>query len=43
MTNGQLAANVINFARDKPELQVGAVQGALVNYLIAACGQPPTK
>jgi hypothetical protein len=26
MGNGQLAANVINFARDKPDLQVGPVQ-----------------
>jgi hypothetical protein len=34
---------VLNFAKDKPELQTGLVQRALVNYLIAACGEPPTK
>jgi hypothetical protein len=43
MTSIQLAANVLNFAKDKPELQTGLVQRALVNYLIAACGEPPTK
>ena len=43
MTNGQLAANVLNFAKDKPELHTGSVQHVLINYLIAACGAPPTK
>ena len=38
MTNFQLAANVLNFAKDKPELHVGSVQGALIEYLNAACG-----
>jgi hypothetical protein len=40
---GQLAANVLNFAKDKPELHTGSVQGALIGYLNAACGGPPTK
>jgi hypothetical protein len=43
MQNGQLAANVLNFAKDKPELHTGSVQGALLQYLIAACGVLPTK
>jgi hypothetical protein len=43
MTNFQLAANVLNFAKDKPELHTGSVQGALIGYLNAACGGPPTK
>ena len=43
MTNGQLAANVLNFGRDKPKLQTGPVQLALIEYLFAACGAPPNK
>ena len=43
MTNFQLAANVLNFAKDKPKLHTGLVQAALLQYLNAACGQPPTK
>jgi hypothetical protein len=43
ITNFQLAANVLNFAKDKPELHTGSVQGALIKYLNTACGQPPTK
>jgi len=43
MTNFQLAANVLSFAKDRPALQTGSVQGALINYLIAACGKLPTK
>jgi hypothetical protein len=43
MTSLQLAANVLDFAKDKPELHNALVQRALVNYLIAACGEPPTK
>jgi hypothetical protein len=43
MTNFQLAANVLNFAKDKPQLHTGSMQGALIEYLNAACGQPPTK
>jgi hypothetical protein len=43
MTTGQLAANVMDFARDKPELQTGSVQRALLGYLNAACGILPTK
>jgi hypothetical protein len=43
MTNGQLAANVLNYAKDKPKLQTGPVQEALIDYLFAACGAPPTK
>jgi hypothetical protein len=41
MTSGQLAMNVINFARDKPELHTQPVQHVLMNYLFAACGAPP--
>jgi hypothetical protein len=43
MTSGQLAANVLNFASDKPKLHTGPVQLALLDYLFAACGAPPTK
>jgi hypothetical protein len=43
MTNFQLAENVLIFAKDKPELHTGSVQGALIKYLNAACGEPPTK
>jgi hypothetical protein len=43
MTNFQLAANVMNFAKDKPQFHTGSVQSVLINYLIAACGEPPTK
>jgi hypothetical protein len=43
MTSFQLAANVWNFARDKPELHTGSVWIALLKYLIAACGEPSTK
>jgi hypothetical protein len=43
MTNGQLAANVSNFASDKPKLQTLSVQFALQDYLFAACGAPPKK
>jgi hypothetical protein len=39
----QLTQNVDRFARDKPELHAGAVQLALLRYLIAACGQPRVK
>ena len=34
MTNGQLAANVLNFTSDKPTLQTGPVQLALIEYLL---------
>jgi hypothetical protein len=43
MTIVQLATNVLNFAKDKPELHTGSVQAALIEYLNATCGQPPTK
>jgi hypothetical protein len=43
MTNFQLAASVMNFAKDKPQFHTGSVQSILINYLIAACGEPPTK
>jgi hypothetical protein len=43
MTDRQLTTNVMNFAKDKPELHVGPVQGALAKYLVAACGIVPTK
>jgi hypothetical protein len=41
MTDFQLAANVADFAKDKPKLQIGSVQAALVQYLAATCGEPP--
>jgi hypothetical protein len=43
MTSGQLAANVINFARDKPELHTQPVPHVLHSYLFGACGASPTK
>jgi len=43
MTNSQLTANMLNFAKDKSELHTGLVQRVLLNYLIAACGEPLTK
>ena len=43
MTNSQLTANMLNFAKDKPELHTGLVQRALLKYLVAACGEPLTK
>jgi hypothetical protein len=43
MTNSALTTNVLNFAKDKPKLHTGLVQAALLQYLNAACGQPPTK
>ena len=43
MTNSQLTANMLNFAKDKPELHTGLVQRALLKYLAAACGEPLTK
>ena len=39
----QLASNVLSFAKDKPELHTGPVHIALMKYLAAACGEPPTK
>jgi hypothetical protein len=43
MSVSQLAANVLNFAKDKPELHTGSVWKALLTYLTAACGEPPKK
>jgi hypothetical protein len=44
MSNFQLATNVLNFAKDRPALQTGSVQEALIVYLSAACGgKPPTE
>jgi hypothetical protein len=43
MTNSQLAANVLAFAKDKPELHTGSVQAALLGYLNAACGKSPAE
>jgi hypothetical protein len=40
MSTSQLATNVLNFAKDKPEYHTGSVQAALIDYLIAACGKP---
>ena len=42
MTNAQLAENVRNFAKDKPELHTYKMPSVLLGYLIAACGKPPT-
>ena len=43
MTNGQLADNVRAYAASRPELQTGGVVGAMLNYLIALCGKPPSQ
>jgi hypothetical protein len=43
MTDAQLATNVMNFAKGKPELHTGGVPEALMQYLFAACGASPTK
>jgi hypothetical protein len=42
MTTPQLARNILAYAASRPELQ-RAVQGALIAYLIALCGEPPTQ
>lgn len=42
MRNIQLAQNVANFASSRPELQTKPVPVALYEYLLAACGAPPT-
>lgn len=41
MTNMQLADNILKYAADKPKLQVGTPQEAMINYLISACGLSP--
>ena len=41
MTLNQLADNVIEFSKNKPEIQTGSVAEALARYLYAACGLPP--
>jgi hypothetical protein len=41
MTNGQLATNILNYAKDKPALHTQPAVGAMIGYLIAACGRPP--
>jgi hypothetical protein len=38
MSIGQLAENVQNFAKDKPQYQTGMVQDAIFGYLVEACG-----
>jgi hypothetical protein len=42
-SGSQLAANVLNFAKDKPELHTGPVQAPRFKYLFATCGEPRTK
>jgi hypothetical protein len=42
MSDRQLADSVIAFVKTRPELQERSVSGALMNYLIAFCGAPPT-
>jgi hypothetical protein len=41
MTNSQLANNIRAYAQSRPELQTGGVAGALINYLLSACGPIP--
>ncbi|THD70957.1 MAG: hypothetical protein E7813_06695 [Bradyrhizobium sp.] len=43
MTNGQLATNILNYARDKPALHTQLATAAMLDYLIAACGLPPQQ
>jgi hypothetical protein len=40
MQTSQLTAHVLSYAKDKPALQTGSVQNALVRYLLAVCGKP---
>jgi hypothetical protein len=41
MTNSQLAAKILNYAKDKPALHTLPATHAMLDYLIAACGLPP--
>lgn len=41
ITSTQLAENILRFAESRPDLHAGTVQGALLQYLIAACGARP--
>jgi hypothetical protein len=43
MSNTQLAANVLNYAKDKPALHTKPATIAMIQYLIAACGLPPQR
>jgi hypothetical protein len=43
MTDIQLAANVLAFAKGKPEFHTGTVPVVLAAYLVAACGAPSNK
>ena len=43
MSLSQLSANVLRFAKARPEVQTGPVQAALVRYLINACGEPEPR
>lgn len=40
MSNGQLATNILNYAKDKPALHTKPATMAMIKYLIAACGLP---
>jgi len=40
MTNSQLAAKILNYAKDKPALHTKPATHAMLDYLIAACGLP---
>ena len=43
MSTGELADNIVAFVKTRPELRERSVSGALMNYLIAFCGAPPTR
>lgn len=43
MKNGQMADNLIEFVKTRPKYQAGDVVAAFVNYILSACGPPPSK
>ena len=43
ISNGQLATNILDYAKDKPKLHTQVAVSAMLDYLIAACGLPPQK
>src|ERR1700692_4467001 len=40
MSSGQLAMNILNYAKDNPVLHTQPATKAMLDYLIAACGLP---
>jgi hypothetical protein len=42
-TPDSISASLLEFAKERPELQEGDVHGALMIYLFAKCGYPPEK